>query len=177
MKFKKDITLLSHTLQTAIIGLFNEANDNHNLLSHIVLILKYYIPISREKRTLKIDILVANLIKVREREKQISICTISKREAYKKVVHCRYNFLFLIFCLFYLFVCFFNYFFACFFIYICFFQLLLLIVRQYKFVFGKNSNNEKEIRKLVNRQVKITQQGVCQVMAISKIIIDQQQLI
>ena len=92
MKFQKDITLLSHTLQTAIIGLFNEANDNHNLLSHILLILKYYIPISREKRTLKINILIANLMKVRKREKQISICTISRREAYKKVVHCRYIF-------------------------------------------------------------------------------------
>ena len=92
MKFQKDITLLSHTLQTAIIGLFNEANDNHNLLSHILLILKYYILISREKRTLKINILIANLMKVRKREKQISICTISRREAYKKVVHCRYIF-------------------------------------------------------------------------------------
>ena len=71
-------------LQTAIFGLYNEANDNYNLLSHVLLIFKYYIHISREKRTLNIDILIANLIKVKKREKQISIATISKREAYKK---------------------------------------------------------------------------------------------
>ena len=39
---------------------------------------------SREKRILNIDILIANLIKVKKREKQISILTINKREAYKK---------------------------------------------------------------------------------------------
>ena len=71
-------------LQTAIFGLYNEANDNYNLLSHVLLIFKYYIHISREKRTLNIDILIANLIKVKKREKQISIGTINKREAYKK---------------------------------------------------------------------------------------------
>ena len=72
------------TPQTAILGLYNEANDNHNLLSHILLIFKYYIYISREKRILNIDILIANLIKVRKREKQISIVTINKTEAYEK---------------------------------------------------------------------------------------------
>ena len=44
------------------------------------MIFKYYIYISREKRTLNIDILIANLIKVKKREKQISIVAINKRE-------------------------------------------------------------------------------------------------
>ena len=39
---------------------------------------------SRERRILNIDVLIANLIKVKEREKQVSIVTITKREAYKK---------------------------------------------------------------------------------------------
>ena len=51
--------------QTAILGLYNAPNDNYNLLSHILLIFKYYIYISREKQTLNIDILIANLIKVK----------------------------------------------------------------------------------------------------------------
>ena len=74
-----------------LLGLHNEANDNYDLLSHILLIFKYYIYISREKRILNIDILTANLIKVKKREKQISIVTINKRETYKKLV--RYNIL------------------------------------------------------------------------------------
>ena len=84
MRFLNDFILLSLTPETAILGLYNEANDNYNLLSHILLIFKYYIYISREKRILNIDILTANLIKVKKREKQISIVTIDKREAYKK---------------------------------------------------------------------------------------------
>ena len=67
-----------------LLGLHNEANDNYDLLSHILLIFKYYIYISREKRILNIDILTANLIKVKKREKQISIVTINKRETCKK---------------------------------------------------------------------------------------------
>ena len=39
---------------------------------------------TREKRIVNIDILIANLIKVKKREKQISIVTINKRKAYKK---------------------------------------------------------------------------------------------
>ena len=84
MKFQKDYILPSLTRQTAILGLYNEANNNYNLLSLILLIFKYYIYISREKRILNIDILTANLIKVKKREKQISIVIIDKREAYKK---------------------------------------------------------------------------------------------
>ena len=87
MKFQNDFILPSLTPQTAVLGLHNEANDNYNLLSHILLIFKY-IYISREKRTLNINILIANLIKVKRREKQISIGIINKREAYK-VVHYR----------------------------------------------------------------------------------------
>ena len=71
MKFENDFILPSLTPQTAILGLYNKANDN-------------YIYILREKRILNIDILIANLIKVKKREKQIIIVTINKREAYKK---------------------------------------------------------------------------------------------
>ena len=84
MKFQNDFILPSLTPQTAILGLYNEANDNCNLLSHILLISKYYIYISREKRILNNDNLIANLIKVKKRKKQISIVTINKRETYKK---------------------------------------------------------------------------------------------
>ena len=84
MKFQNDFILLSFTPQTAILGLYNEVNDIYNLLSHILLIFKYYIYISREKQILNIDILMANLIKVKKKEKQISIVTINKTEAYKK---------------------------------------------------------------------------------------------
>ena len=70
--------------QAAILGLYNEVNDNYNLLSNILLIFKYCIYISIEKRILNIDILIANSIKVKKREKQINIVTINKREAYKK---------------------------------------------------------------------------------------------
>ena len=71
MKFQNDFILLSLTPQTAVLGLYNEANDNHNLLSHILLIFKYYVYISREKQKLNMDILIANSTKVKKREKQI----------------------------------------------------------------------------------------------------------
>ena len=73
IKFQNDFILPSLTLKTAILRLYNKANDNYNLLSHILLIFKY-IYISREKRTLNTDILIANLRKVKKREKEISIC-------------------------------------------------------------------------------------------------------
>ena len=65
-------------------GLHNEANDNYNLLRLILLIFKCYNYISGEKQTLNIDILIANSIKVKKKEKRISIVTINKREAHKK---------------------------------------------------------------------------------------------
>ena len=85
MKFPNDFILSSFTPQTAILGLYNETNDNYNLLSHILLIFKYYIYISREKQILNIDILIANSVKVKKREKRISIGTINKREAHQKI--------------------------------------------------------------------------------------------
>ena len=81
-KFQNYFILPSLTPQTAILGQYNEANDNDNLLNHILLIFKY-IYISREKQTLNINILIANLIKVKKREKQISIVTINKRKTYR----------------------------------------------------------------------------------------------
>ena len=55
MKFQNDFILPSLTPQTAVFVLYNEANDNYNLLNHILLIFKYHIYISREKRILNID--------------------------------------------------------------------------------------------------------------------------
>ena len=81
MKFQNDFIQSSLTPQTAILGLYNEANDNYNLLSQILLNFKYYIYISREKRVLHIDILITNLIKVKRREKQINLVTNNKIEA------------------------------------------------------------------------------------------------
>ena len=51
------------------------------------MIFKYYIyreKKTREKRIVNIDILIANLIKLKKSEKQISIVTINKRGAYKR---------------------------------------------------------------------------------------------
>ena len=87
MKFRNDSILPSLTPQTAILGLYNEANDHYNM-GHILLILKY-IYISRKNRTLNIDILIANLIKVKKREKQISMVSSIKEKHTKKVVHYR----------------------------------------------------------------------------------------
>ena len=56
MRFLNDFILPSLTPETAILGLYNEANDNYNLLSRILLIFKHYIYISREKRILNINI-------------------------------------------------------------------------------------------------------------------------
>ena len=75
MKFQNDFILSSLTPQTTILGLYNEANNNYNVLSHIFLTFKYYVYISREKRKLNIGILIVNLMKVKKREKQINIVT------------------------------------------------------------------------------------------------------
>ena len=84
MKFQNYFILLSPTPQTAILGLYNEANDNYNLVNHILFTFEHYIYISRDKQMLNIDTLMANLIKLKKMEKQINIVTIHKREAYKK---------------------------------------------------------------------------------------------
>ena len=84
VKFQNDFILMPFTPQIAILGLYNEANDYYNLLSHILLVFKYYICISRETRILNTDILIANLITVKKRERQINLVTSNKREAYKK---------------------------------------------------------------------------------------------
>ena len=77
-KFQNGFILPSLTPQTAIFGLYNEANDNYNLLIHALLILNYYIYILREKHIVNKDILIANSIKVKKREKQISLVTSNK---------------------------------------------------------------------------------------------------
>ena len=118
MKFQNDFILLLLTPQTPVLGLNSEANDNYNLLSHILLIFKYYVHISREKRTLNIDVLIASLIKVKKKDKQISIVTINKRKAYK--IHREkltgwvrrgffVYFIVSVFCFFVLIICFFIY--------------------------------------------------------------------
>ena len=70
IKFRNDFILPSLTPQTAILGLYKEgyANDNYDILSHNLLIFKYYIYISREKCILNVVILVGNLMKSNEKE-------------------------------------------------------------------------------------------------------------
>ena len=49
MKFQNHIILPSLTPQTAIYGLYNEANDNYNLLSHVFLLILNITFIHQEK--------------------------------------------------------------------------------------------------------------------------------
>ena len=82
MKFLDDFILPSLTLHATILGLYIEANDNYIVLSHILLIFKYYSYISREKPTLNINILIANLIKTKKRaNKYCYHQIINKRQA------------------------------------------------------------------------------------------------
>ena len=74
-KFQKDSILRSVTPPTAIVELYNETNENYNLVSHIKLIFKYYIYISTEKRILKTDILIDDSIKIKKRKKKICLVT------------------------------------------------------------------------------------------------------
>ena len=86
MKFLDDFILPSLTLHATILGLYIETNDNYIVLSHILLIFKYYSYISREKPTLNINILIANLIKTKKRaNKHCYHQIINKRQAYKKL--------------------------------------------------------------------------------------------
>ena len=64
MRFQNDVILSSLTLKTAILGIYNEANNNYNLLSHYLLIFTYIYE-SREKRILNLDILIANFLEVK----------------------------------------------------------------------------------------------------------------
>ena len=50
-KLQKDSILLSLTLQTPILRLFNEEYDSYNLLSHILLICKCFISIKGQIHT------------------------------------------------------------------------------------------------------------------------------
>ena len=76
----RTILFCRHLYHRHILGLYDGTNDN--LLSHILLIFKYYTYISRQKRILNRDNLIANLIKAKKREEQISLVTSNKREVY-----------------------------------------------------------------------------------------------
>ena len=76
----RTILFCHHLYHRHILGLYDGTNDN--LLSHILLIFKYYTYISRQKRILNRDNLIANLIKAKKREEQISLVTSNKREVY-----------------------------------------------------------------------------------------------
>ena len=76
----RTILFCRHLYHRPILGLYDGTNDN--LLSHILLIFKYYTYISRQKRILNRDNLIANLIKAKKREEQISLVTSNKREVY-----------------------------------------------------------------------------------------------
>ena len=53
-KFQNGLILLSVASQTVILALYDKASIKYNLLSHVFLILRYCIYISREKRILNI---------------------------------------------------------------------------------------------------------------------------
>ena len=83
-KFQNDIILLSPTPQAAILELNNEANNIYNLLNHILLVFKYQVYRSSEKNILNIDTLIDILIKIKEKEKRISLFSNNKTETEKK---------------------------------------------------------------------------------------------
>ena len=83
-KFENDIILPSFTPQAAILGLTNEARNIYNLLNHILLVVKYYVYMSREKQILNIDIFIDNLLEKKRKEKQISLVSNNKTETYNK---------------------------------------------------------------------------------------------
>ena len=59
----------THTPQNAVLGVYNEAANNYNLLNHVLLIFKCCIYIWRGTCILNIDILIANLMKLKKRDK------------------------------------------------------------------------------------------------------------
>ena len=109
-----------------ILGLYDGTNDN--LLSHILLIFKYYTYISRQKRILNRDNLIANLIKAKKREEQISLVTSNKREVYIYILlnvrRREGDFFFL------LFVCLFGYIYFC--LLFCLFCCILIKLNKMK---------------------------------------------
>ena len=82
-KFQDDIILPSITPQAAILGLTNEASNTSNLLSHILLVYKYYLDILRDKNTKNIDILIDKLMEIKKKEKRISFISNKKTETLK----------------------------------------------------------------------------------------------
>ena len=82
-KFQDDIILPSITPQAAILGLTNEANNTSNLLSHILLVYKYYLDILRDKNTKNIDILIDKLMEIKKKQKRISFISNKKTETLK----------------------------------------------------------------------------------------------
>lgn len=77
------IMMLSCRPLAAILGLTNEANNTSNLLSHILLVYKYYLDILRDKNTNNIDILIDNLMEIKKKEKRISFISNKKTETLK----------------------------------------------------------------------------------------------
>ena len=82
-KFQNGLILLSVASQTVILALYDKANIQYNLLSHIFLILRYCICKSREKRILNIRYSNCQLNENKKRQKQISLVA-NKTEAYQK---------------------------------------------------------------------------------------------
>ena len=88
MKFRNHFILPSHTQQTAMLGLYHESNDNYNLLSHILLIFKYHIHISREKPNTKYRYPNSQFNKIKEKgEANKHWYHQQMRSIHKKVVH------------------------------------------------------------------------------------------
>ena len=67
-----------------LLRLTNEVNGNHDLLSHVLWVFKYYIYMLKVKYRLNIDILFTKLMKSKERQKRINLVSSNKSEVYNK---------------------------------------------------------------------------------------------
>ena len=83
-RFHSDLNFPELTLQTAIVGIFNDSAINIHLLNHILLLFKLYIYKSRNKHRLNIHELLANILNIKKLEKVTAIGNVKKVAAYNK---------------------------------------------------------------------------------------------
>ena len=81
--FHFDLKFPELTLQTAILGMFNDSVSNIHLINHILLF-KLYIYKSRNKHRLNIQELLANILNIKKLEKVTAFGNVKKVAAYDK---------------------------------------------------------------------------------------------
>ena len=82
--FHCDLTFPLLTPQTAILGLFNDSENNVRLIKQILLLFKLYIYKSRNKHRLNTNALLPNILKIRKLEKITAFDNVRKVAAYNK---------------------------------------------------------------------------------------------